>query len=47
MKIFCEFSKVKEVDNNPLYGLYFTRGGERIDEGVNEVVDENSDYYGR
>ena len=39
--------KAKEVDNNPLYGLYFTSEGERIDEGVAEVVDENSDYYGR
>ena len=39
--------KAKEVDNNPVYGLYYTSGGERIDEGVAEVVDENSDYYGR
>jgi len=40
-------SQAKEVDNNPLYGLYYSSGGERIDEGVTEVVDENSDYYGR
>jgi len=39
--------QAKEVDNNPVYGLYFTSEGERIDEGVAEVVDENSDYYGR
>ena len=39
--------KAKEVDNNPVYGLYFTSEGEMIDEGVAEVVDENSDYYGR
>ena len=41
------FLKAKEVDNNPVYGLYYTGGGEKIDEGVAEVVDENSDYYGR
>jgi len=40
-------TQAKEVDNNPVYGLYYSSGGERIDEGVTEVVDENSDYYGR
>ena len=39
--------KAKEEDNNPVYGLYYTSGGEKIDEGVAEVVDENSDYYGQ
>ena len=39
-------TKAKEVDNNPVYGLYYNSQEERIDEGVTEIVDENSDYYG-
>ena len=35
---------VKE-DVNDIYGLYYTAGGERIDESTMEVKDENP-YYG-
>jgi len=47
MMILLRIFKAKEVDNNPLYGLYFTSDGAKIDEGVAEAVDENSDYYGQ
>ena len=36
---------VKE-DVNDIYGLYYTAGGERMDESRVEVTDENP-YYGK
>ena len=34
-----------KVDRNVDYGLYYTEGGERLDQGVVEIVHTN-DYYG-
>ena len=44
--IIAKKLKVKEVDNNPVYGLYYSSSGDRVDEGTAEAVDENN-YYGR
>ena len=34
-----------KVDRNVNYGLYYTEDGDRIDQGVDEIVHTN-DYYG-
>ena len=44
-KILAGRRMVKE-DVNDIYGLYYTAGGERIDESTMEVTDENP-YYGK
>jgi len=41
-----QHQQVKEVDNNPVYGLYYSSSGDRVDEGTTEAVDENN-YYGQ
>ena len=33
-----------EMDESPIYGLYYFAGGGKIDQGKSEVVDKN-DYY--
>ena len=33
-----------DVDENPVYGIYYTSEGATVDEGRSEVVDGN-DYY--
>ena len=38
--------KAKAVDINPVYGVYYSSSGERVDEGTAEAVDENN-YYGQ
>jgi len=41
-----QHQQAKEVDNNPVYGLYYSSSGDRVDEGTTEAVDENN-YYGQ
>jgi len=36
---------IMKVDRNEDYGFYYTAGGERLDQGVDEIVHTN-DYYG-
>ena len=33
-----------DVDENPVYGIYYTSAGDKVDEGRSEVVDGN-EYY--
>ena len=33
-----------DVDENLVYGIYYTSAGDKVDEGRAEVVDDN-DYY--
>ena len=33
-----------DVDENPVYGVYYTSAGDKVDEGRSEVADDN-DYY--
>ena len=33
-----------DVDENPVYGIYYTSAGVKVDGGRSEVVDDN-DYY--
>ena len=33
-----------DVDENPVYGIYYTSAGDKVDQGRSEVVDDN-DYY--
>ena len=35
-----------KVDQNPMYGMYYDANDDRIDQGVNEVIDTNP-YYGQ
>ena len=39
-----EGRKKFRVEKNDLYGLYYTAGGDRIDQGTVEIEDQN-DYY--
>ena len=38
--------RMAKEDVNDIYGLYYTAGGERMDESTMEVKDENP-YYGK
>ena len=33
-----------DEDVNPVYGVYYASSGDRIDDGVHEITDEN-EYY--
>ena len=33
-----------DEDLNPVYGVYYASSGDRIDDGVHEIIDEN-EYY--
>ena len=35
-----------KLDQNPMYGMYYDDNDDRIDQGVNEVIDTNP-YYGQ
>jgi len=41
---YTKRTAIEKVDSNYDYGVYYGAGGERIDEGVVEMVDQNN-YY--
>ena len=34
----------RDQDENPVYGIYYASNGDKIDNGVHEITDENH-YY--